>query len=79
MSMKNVPHGIGPQLCHEKVRRPKVVLKLQILKKYIKQMLKNSKNYLSYLLNFMAHSTNLTQLEYFCSKRESMAVKQLKF
>ena len=35
------------------------------------EMLKYSKNYHIYL-NFTAQSTNLTQLEYFCSKRESM-------
>ena len=34
MSMKSAPHGNGPHLCHEKVRRPKIIgLKSQILRK----------------------------------------------
>ena len=33
MSMRSVPHDIGPHSWHEKVRRLKIVLKLQILKK----------------------------------------------
>ena len=40
-------------------------------------MLKYSKNY-HINLNFTAQSTNLTHLENFCSKRESMPPKQLK-
>ena len=40
-------------------------------------MLKYNKNYQMYL-DFTEQSRNLTQLEHFCSKRESMAANELK-
>ena len=67
ISMRSGPHGIGPHLCHKKVRREKIVLKLQILKKYLKKLVKYSKNYHMFL-NFTAQSTNLT----LCAKSEAV-------